>query len=290
MSLAKLEVIRGTSCDWLLRASNRTDGTSPSEGDFLETDVLSATVSMGDGYPSIFAPSVSWAANGADVTQGIFGLSVADEDTDLDPGDYLVTVFAARDGRTYAIAKARLRIKGTTGEAEAPKTYCSYEDLVDELPWIDQIKGETDITGFLRQRAQARVWMDGLILQAQPRGGVGLISYQDRWWWDFGGGGAEEGNALSHDDRLRAYLDDDCLMLTTPYGRKIVEACVYWTLAKILRRTDIQMPGVSNASLAAKYASEANFAACNSTAEIDTNADGKCDLAIPLSITNTRHA
>lgn len=289
-----IECTQGRSIDTALQAKNR-DGSIPTTGDFLVSDTLAATVSIGDGYPSLFAPTVSWTDADADVDTGVFVLSTNDADTaNVDPGDYLLIVTNSRGGRTAVIARAGFRVLGSIGTAVAPKTYCSYADLEDELAWIGEIKDlEADLTGFLKQRGRARQWMDGLILAAQPSRGIGLISRQNYWTWDFGnggGGGSYGGNALAADPVLKGYLDSDSLILTTGYGQKIVDACTYWTLAKILGRTGYQRVNTSMTGLAGHYRSKANFEACNAVAEIDTNADGVVDIAIPLGITNTRYA
>lgn len=292
--MIRLEITRGTSGDFLIQCANRSDGSPPSAGDFLSSDTLAATVSIGEGHPSLFAPTVSWTTGDADPDTGLFHLSVSNANTDLEAGDYLLIVSNARGGRTGIIAKGQLRILGAVGTGTAPKVYCTYQDLKDELPWIDELKDESsDLMGFAKQRGQARDWFDGLVLSAQPRGWGLDSSHEGYWTWDFSRGSASygaSGNGFAEDPVVRGYLDDDLLIITGPYGRRIVDACTYWTLASILRRTAIQKPGMSMGNLASYYAKKADNAAIGCVAQIDTNEDGTPDIAITLGITNTRYA
>ncbi len=289
--MRSLECTQGLSFNAVIQAVNR-DGSNPTTGDFLASDTIAAVVTIGEGYPSVYAPDVSWTADQADVTTGLFVVSGDDGDTaSLDPGDYLLSVTNSRDGRTFPIAKIPFRVLGTVGALTSPSVYCTYTDLKDQLFWIGDIKdAESDLTGFLKQRGRARTWMDGLILAAQPSRGVGLISRQNYWSWDFGnGGGSYGGNALAEDPVLKGYLDAGGLILASPYGQKIIDACTYWTLAEILIRTGYQRTNTSMTGLASMYRQKANYEASTAVAQIDTNADGIVDLAISLGITNTRY-
>lgn len=286
--MIKLEVTRGTSADWDIQIYNR-NGETPVAGDFLATDTLAATVSIGESYPAVFVPTASWSTGEANPDTGIVHVSVDDTDSDVEAGDYLLIVTNERDGRTAVIVRCVLRILGAVGTTTEPAVYCSYQDLRDELPWVDELKDDVaDVAGFLTQRGRAREWMDNLILQSQPRTGWGLDSSKaGSWTWNFTRG-STSGDAFAADETLAGYLDDDMLMLTGAYGQRIIDACTYYALSLILRRTRVQKAGVSTANLAQYYARKANNTAITTTAQIDTDDDGVADIAISLAVTNSR--
>jgi hypothetical protein len=245
---------------------------------YLITDTLTAKVWPGDDQLIVATPTASWI----DVTVAQWKLAFVPADTaTLIPGTYRFRVTATRGSGVVELLSDSVEITAVPGAAAAPAVYCTYEDMAAEVNWLQQFQSETeDQTGFAEQRKKAREWMDGMILRSAPRYGAGqLVSMQGSWNWG-------SGTRLAMDPVMAGYLAADGLMLTTPQGRAIVQACACYAISLVFQ----SQIGKENAGMANGFAMKARYIAATIVAEIDSNDDGVADYAIPLSVTNTRYA
>ena len=134
-----------------------------------------------------------------------------------------------------------------------------------------------DQTGFAEQRADAREWFDGLLLAAYQGGGQSQAFEGVPTWGR---------SSLLSDPWLAGILAAGGLVLAGPRGRKAVKANVYHALAQVFRTK--LAPGDKYAIYGDLYARKASKEAKTLIAEVDTNADGVADLALPLCVSNTR--
>jgi hypothetical protein len=166
----------------------------------------------------------------------------------------------------------------TVGVA-VPPVYCTLQDMQDQCAWIQQyMDTEHEQTGFLAQRARARVWLDNLILSSWP--GARVTYIQDGWPSNYGQ------FTLIANPWLVAGLASGYLMLTGPRGLQVVECCALYSLALVLRSQMGPTSGIE--AYAGYFMRRAQAAASMLTAELDINGDGIADIAVPLGITNTR--
>jgi hypothetical protein len=196
---------------------------------------------------------------------------------DLDPGVYLGYVKA--DG--VAILAFELELEDSPGSATFGPVYLSGRDLTAELWQIESVLGSTatDGTGFADLRSQARDWLDELILKAY-RPGLTASPYSFNVPWTSGEVGAKW---------LSDALAAGALLLTTPNGKRLRRAMVYWTLSRILQRSAITGQADQLLDRAADYGREADNIVMTSVAEIDTDGDGVANYSINLGVTRTRY-
>jgi hypothetical protein len=164
---------------------------------------------------------------------------------------------------------------GTT----APLVYCTLRDMQKECSWIQQYmdQGE-DEAGFLEQRGEARTWFDGLILSSWP--GARVTYIQDGWPSNYGQ------FTLIANPWLVAGLNAGYLMTSSQRGRQCVIANALYAIALVLRSQMGPTSGIEK--YAGYFMRRAQAAAVMCIAELDINGDGLADIAVPLSMTNTR--
>lgn len=179
-------------------------------------------------------------------------------------------------------------LAGPGSDDATPKSYHSYKDLVDELPWIGEVRDYMrDQGGFAEASRDAYDWINAAILQAVPVGGSMVISRQNYWWWNAPNSGGTY-PPLGEDSVVAGHLDSGYLITTTATGRRFVKASVYYTIGVVLSRAVGMNTSVNVNALASQYTRMAHETLSKCTAEIDTDADGVAELCIPLSMTNTR--
>lgn len=162
---------------------------------------------------------------------------------------------------------------------QPPPVYCSLQDMQDLCSWIQQYEDQDrDETGFLKQRAKARVWLDNIIVASWP--GARVTYIQDGWPSNYGQ------FTLIANPWLQAGLAQGYLMLSTERGQAAIEACAAYSIALVLRAQMGPTSGIEK--YAGYWMRRAQAAVCNLTCELDINGDGLADIAIPLGLTNTR--
>lgn len=271
--MIRLEVVKGTSASWEIQGRTRLVAGVP-QG-FLVEDALSAKVWPGDDRATVLSPTAVWVDAASCVARVLVD---GGQTTAVAPGSYRLLVLASRDGRSVAIAEAEFVVLPAPGSAAERPSYCTAEDLLNECGWIDQVADlGADQTGFAEQRADAREWFDGLLLAAYQGGGQSQAFEGVPTWGR---------SSLLSDPWLAGILAAGGLVLAGPRGRKAVKANVYHALAQVFRTK--LAPGDKYAIYGDLYARKASKEAKTLIAEVDTNADGVADLALPLCVSNTR--
>ena len=206
-------------------ARSEYGGYADAAGQFGDAPALACELAPGDGRPSAGSLAVSWVtADDADSLLLVqFIPTVIDA---LEPGSYraLVTVAETRE----FISEFVLTVLPGIGTTLARPVYCTYGQLVAELSWLAQLEDPyADQTGFAEARADARDWVDQIVLNAAPaERGHGVRSYS--WGWSWGEGTLRR--------RYAEALESNGLDVTSIEGRRIAKAAVYKSLSTILAR------------------------------------------------------
>lgn len=276
-----LEITQGTARDFPFQVTN-PDGTAATQ--FLNTDVLTASVWAGSNEAALLTPAVTWLNSNAPAGQ----ILISFQDTDsagLAIGEYYLQAYATRAGtpsRTAALLPSgtSLRVLAAPGATfTARPTYISIVDVRRIAPWIDDLQVPDSNTGFDDQLADSRDWLDEMTLRNYRGGNVSLLGYHgfalDAWYT---GGGRR----TSLTNRwLFAALQANQLLVTP----RIINVCSYYALSRICE-TMITKGGMY-AMLAARFRLEAESLLASTTVEIDVNGDGFGEVPINMSSTNT---
>jgi hypothetical protein len=275
-----LELVQGTARDFPFQVQN-PDGTVPT-GIFLSTDALSATVWAGSNETPLLTPAATWI----NATNAQYQVTIQNTDSSsLAPGQYSVQAYATRagtPGRTTALLPrgTSLEILAAPGTSfTARPTYITVTDVRKIAPWIDDLQVPDSNTGFDDQLADARDWLDEIILRNYRGGNVSLLGYHgfalDAWYT---GGGRR----TSLTNRwLFASLQSNQLLVTP----RVKQICAYFALSKICESM-ITKSG-QYVALASRFRFEAESLLASTTVEIDVNGDGFGEVPINLSSTNT---
>lgn len=110
--------------------------------------------------------SASWT----DAAAGVVSVESAGTHT-LAPGIYQWRMRATSGGKTYEICRGNFTIlpapgavTNTPDPATAP--YTTIDDLRTLAPWLEQVQGKFDRTGFAEHQEAARAWFDAIVLAA----------------------------------------------------------------------------------------------------------------------------
>ena len=250
---------------------------------FTGAEAFTCNVWPGDDRAVTATLPAAWNDYEAGTVDVLFPLSTMQA---LDVGFYQWELVAS-DGSLDA-AVGTLDVTSGPGAGTAPSAYHTYADLVNELPWVGELRDYLkDQSGFAEVAQDAYDWINGAILKAVPVGGVGIISRQNFWWWSTP---ATSGTSppLGEDTVIAGYLNDGKLITTTATGKRFVRTSVYYTLGMILGRAIGMNTSQNVNALSSQYLRQAHDMLARCTAEIDTDDDGVADYVIPLSVTNTR--
>jgi hypothetical protein len=298
MSIA-LQLAQGTSADWQFQLMGSTAPTDPftldpeqtvlisgapgstAQGSFLSTDVLTAKVWAGSNEVPLLTPTASWIS----ATNATFQVTLQNTDSSsLAYGIYYLQAYATRAGtpaRTTALlprgSSLEIIAAATTGTPRP--TYISIVDLRKIAPWIDDLQMPDSHEGFDDPCADARDWVDELVLRNYRGGNVSLLGYHgmalDAW---FSGGGRR--TSLSNRWLIGCLAANQ--LLVTP---RVKNVCAYYALSRICE--SMITKGGMYAMLAARYRFEAESLVASTTFEIDCNGDGFGEIPVSMSSTNT---
>jgi len=275
-----LELVQGCSQDFPFQVQN-PDGTIP-VGIFLDTDTLTAVLWQGQNETPVLTPAASWI----DSTNAQYQISFQDADSaGLAYGVYYIQASAMRAGtpnRTTALMPrgSFIEILAAPGTTFTPRpTYIAVGDIRKIAPWIDDLTTPDNDSGFDNQLADARDWLDELVLRNYRGGNVSLLGYHgfalDAWYT---GGGRR--TSLTNRWLFAALAANQ--LLVTPRVKAI---CAYYALSRICESM-ITKSG-QYVALASRFRFEAESLLCSSTVEIDVNGDGFGEVPINFSSTNT---
>ncbi len=275
-----LELVQGTARDFPFQVQN-PDGTVPA-GIFLSTDTLTAQVWAGSNETPLLTPAATWIS----ATNAQYQVTLQNADSaSLAYGVYYLQAFATRAGtppRTTALLPSgtSLAILAAPGASfTARPTYIAVGDIRKIAPWIDDLTTPDNDSGFDNQLADARDWLDEIVLRNYRGGNVSLLGYHgfalDAWYT---GGGRR----TSLTNRwLFAALQSNQLLVTP----RVKQMCAYFALSKICESM-ITKSG-QYVALASRFRFEAESLLASTTVEIDVNGDGFGEVPINLSSTNT---
>jgi len=276
-----LSITQGAARDFPCQIYN-PDGTPATQ--FLNTDTLNCVVWQGQNETPVLTPGVSWLNSNAPAGQIVISLQDTDSSS-LAYGQYYVQAFATRAGsptRSAALlpkgsSLTVLAAPGTTFTARP--TYITIVNVRNIAPWIDDLIVPDSDSGFDNQMADARSWLDEMVLRNYRGGNVSLLGYHgfalDAWYT---GGGRR----TSLTNRwLFSALQQNQLLVT----QRVIDICSYYALSRICESM-ITKAG-QYVALASRFRFEAEALLCSTTVEIDVNGDGFGEVPINFSSTNT---
>jgi hypothetical protein len=249
---------------------------------FLSGDVLTCSVWQGQNETSVLSPAIGWIT----ASLGTFLTTFQNADTQsLAYGQYYIQAFATRAGspsRTVQLLPvgSSLVVAAAPGTTFAARpTYISITDVRNIAPWIDDLTIPQNDSGFDNQLADARDWLDELIVRNYRGGNVSLLGYHgfalDAWYT---GGGRR--TSLTNRWLYQALQANQLLIRP-----RVKQICAYYALSRICESL-ITKSG-QYIGLAARFRFEAESLLASSTVEIDVNNDGFGEVPINFSSTNT---
>jgi hypothetical protein len=270
-------------------------GYEDAEGVYTGSEPLSCSLWPGDDR----AQAASLAATWEDAPAGKVRVEIPSATTiGLAVGAYKGAVTLTATARD--VAYFRLEVESSPGSAAEPKAYHTYADLTAELPWVGKLANPNqDQSGFAELAGEARRWIDAAILRSVPSRnwpqlgfgyGGGLRGGSSGGCRSWGPGGVYGSLGNAEDPTIAAALDANQLIITTATGRRFVQASVYYTLYKILRRAAGMQQSDELIAMAAEYKRDAEAMLNSCTAEIDTNGDGVPEYVFPLGRVQVRRA
>jgi hypothetical protein len=176
------------------------------EGPWEDEETFTVNIWPGDGreLSGALTDVVAWKVVGSSLR---LTLTTDDLDTlDLEPGTYRLQVLIDPD---FLAWDGELELAPGPGQGEPRPIYATAQDLLDELPWLEGVEDlTTRQSGFREELAQARDWLDGVIVARCP-------------WPDTSG--------------VVTSLAADGLDLTGPDGKRLKRACALRAAFLVLR-------------------------------------------------------
>ena len=283
-----LSLIKGTSRDFVLQANN-DDGT-PATSVFLGTDTITSRVWRGDDQPTLVSPTTTWVS----ATAGTFQVTMNDADSStLEVGQFRIQTIAVRTGRTATVLDGFLDIKSAPGTATARPVYGTYQDMTKYAPWIQNLQTEDDLEGFADQRADAREWLDNIIVKNYRGSSLGQFGHHSMAAFAYGFSGPRRSLLLSQ--WLQDQLNGNTLLsggtYTGPSGGALLIKPTTKRIVAFRAIAEVCMgmlgKGGDYPSWGAQFRRAADAECMAYTAEIDTNNDGRAEIGIPLSTGST---
>jgi hypothetical protein len=149
---------------------------------------------------------VSWT----DYTTASAQINFQPSDTSsLDPDVYAVQVYVTRDGvsQLFSPNDFRIEVLAAPGSMTEPPVYILFDDLKVVIPGISQYLEPNDQTGFLAQRADARLWLETACHRHyESTAGVASRIYVQSYPYLY----------LGRSAILTNWLQEDLLVLTQP--------------------------------------------------------------------------
>lgn len=202
---------------------------------------------------------------------------------DMAPGWYRVRLSVTYTGQKSPFYYGWLEVLATPDAGEEPPTYTSYQDLEDLAgDWLKRLMqgDQTDRSNFLAERAMAREWLDDIII-----GNSRVFAYRFDLNYALYYGSFPFGPVEAPDTVIAQYLASNYLMVVP----RTIECCAYKALAFICeKRMTFDEDGESYRRRAIFYHRKASNSLRRYRATLDTNADGKPDIAFNLGVITFR--
>lgn len=300
-----LSLVVGSSRDFVLQANN-SDGT-PAANLFTGGDTITSRVWRGDDQSTLLSPTTTWVS----ATAGTFMVTLNDADTaTFEVGQYRIQSLASAGGRTTIILDAFLALDPAPGIAAVRPVYCTFADMTKLAPQVTNLQTPDDLEGFLDQRADAREWLNQIVLNNYRGAGMGL--YEQHSWaaFSFSSGGPRRSLVPSRflQDALYGIgqfagltsggVPSSGMYSTTPAafmpmvntnGALLIRPPVRKATAyKAISEVYLGQLGKGGdySSYGAMYRNAADAEVMNLRVELDINQDGMAEISVPLSTSN----
>lgn len=253
-----IEVRKGSTATFQVRLKHETDATLTYTG----SEARTCEVWAGDDRSILFQPTATWVT-----PPDLLEITIAAADlTSIDPGTYRVRLLLG-SATKVVVAEDDLKVLAGPGSATTLPTYCSAEDLRRLFARVESLQDPEDRVGFEEQRALARQWLDSLILKAhRPAGYDPTVKVL--------------ASGFGADSTVKGWLDGNKLIVSDD----IRQASAHYALSLIFEAqlsADTESK-VDYSMLADRHRFRAEQRVGGLVAEIDLNADGIGDVAIPL--------
>lgn len=267
------------TADYYLGLPSR-DGTSLA-GLFSGAEILRVRLWAGDDRTAVVSLNASWDSsllgNPASVAVPRVKFTIpASSLTTLPPGRYQVEgiINPGLDDVYFTPPDTTISIVASAGSGTVGKTYCTYQDMIDLVPWIETVQNAGVQSGFQEQREIAREWLEMLIQRH-----AGAVS--NEWGAELGLAGSWGGAVRNK--WLQTQLDADLMLVT----RTIRRTTAYKALGLVLQSQIGSQGDRTYAALGSQYELMAADLASTLTVEFDVNGDGFGDIAIDLGWVDT---
>lgn len=245
---------------------------------YTGTEALSGAVWAGNDQEPLFVATVTWynAAGG----QVVVALPAA-QTAGLAVGLYRFRLLVTDAAGPHDAYESRVYITAAPGAAALRPTYITAADVRKVASWIDDLQdADNQEAGFLDQCADARDWLDEIILRNYRGGNITLLGYHglalDAWYT----GGVRRTSLANI--WLKTALQNNQLLITPRIKR------VQALYAAHLIAGDNISKGKQFLAMAARYRMEANSLLIATTAELCLSGDGFTpNVPINFSTTNT---
>lgn len=245
------------------------DGTPVTS--YTTADTLACKLWAGDATSTLATPLASWT----DPSQGLLAVTFRASDTaTLTPARYKITLELTHSGETVEAWRAWLEVLASPGSASAPKVYCTYDDLLSYAPRLAKEQDESTLAGFAEARAQARRWLENIILKHSANKRFSLL----------GGIGTTSRGTNPY---IKTLLDTDKLIVSPAVVEITAKKALSIVYGSCVSPNDKGKDDYLK--LSDKWANEANRLAQCLVAEFDTNGDGFGELSIDLSVWDVRY-
>ena len=176
---------------------------------FTLSDTPYAEVWGGLDTPVILTPTCEWI----DPTQGQFVIAISGSATaSITPGRYQIrygVITAA--GQKLAAPDQAITFTDSPGVSGSLSVYCTYQDMLDFDPGVEQLQTEEDLAGFVRQRHRARQWLERIIQRHNTSTGFNSFGTS---LFGYSIGGDSAGASGATNSVLQGYLDNNYLLLS----------------------------------------------------------------------------
>ncbi|WP_165063444.1 hypothetical protein [Paludisphaera rhizosphaerae] len=269
--------VDGSSITIGLRRRSAYGGYESDADTYTSDDPLTCVLWPGGDLPVAATLPTSWVDPDEGNVQVDFP---ANAWNGLAPGIYQAAV---RLATTPPVDLAYFEVQLEAGPAGgvARPTYITAQEIDEEYPGLESMlgKGNIDLAGWTNYRADAREWLDLVILSHYRPCSSSPYQFTIPW-----ASPQPETNEFLADT-----LADDGLLQWTPNGRRLRKAQVCWVLAKIFRRAaNMSAQAATLLDLSDYYERKANDTLITSIAEIDLVGDGRVSLTVSFRTTVTR--
>lgn len=265
--MATWELCQGSGGSWEVPIQDANGAAIECTG----SEVLSGNIWPGGTRASLVALTPTFL----DPAEGTTTVSIpAASTTSLTPATYSVRLKI--DDATYYLGQ--LRILASPGSTVEPPSYTDDDDLRTYAPWIDALQPEGGQAEFSLQCAQARSWLDGILLSRwKPAGGLSL---GDPGYNAFVFEGSRDGPSKWLKDQLAA----DKLIVTDLTKEICAKRALYLICKPQLGRNGDH----SYQDLARSFRAESEELLKTYRAEVDLDGSGYAGIVINCGATNLR--